>query len=78
MAVVAGAGGMQRPDQQFRARRRTCSKSLNRISLVRCDEAAWRFLGLSLAGWDVLVSLGLALTALWGGKAALAQARRSD
>ena len=53
-------------------------KSLNRISLVRCDEAAWRFLGLSLAGWDVLVSLGLALTALWGGKAALAQAKRSD
>lgn len=27
---------------------------------VRCDEAAWRFLGLSFAGWSVLLSLGLA------------------
>jgi disulfide bond formation protein DsbB len=25
-----------------------------------CDEAAWRLLGLSMAGWNVLVSLGLA------------------
>jgi disulfide bond formation protein DsbB len=46
---------------------------LDNISLVRCDEAAWRFLGLSLAGWDVLMSLGLACVALWG---ALAGARR--
>ena len=28
--------------------------------VVRCDEAAWRFLGLSLAGYNVLISLGLA------------------
>jgi disulfide bond formation protein DsbB len=28
--------------------------------VVRCDEAAWRFLGLSLAGWNVLISLGFA------------------
>ena len=53
-------------------------KSLNNISLVRCDQAAWRLLGLSLAGWNVLVSLGLASTALWGAKAALAQTKRSD
>jgi disulfide bond formation protein DsbB len=33
---------------------------------VRCDEAAWRFLGLSLAGYNVLISLGLAAVALWG------------
>lgn len=45
-------------------------KSLQHISLVRCDQAAWRFLGLSLAGWDVLVSLGLAMVALWGAKGA--------
>ncbi len=45
-------------------------QSLQHISLVRCDQAAWRFLGLSLAGWDVLVSLGLALVALWGAKGA--------
>ncbi len=48
-------------------------QSLQQISLVRCDQAAWRFLGLSLAGWDVLVSLGLALVALWGAKGAFAR-----
>ena len=26
---------------------------LQSISIVRCDEAAWRFLGISLAGYDV-------------------------
>ena len=46
---------------------------LNTFSPVRCDEAAWRFLGLSLAGYDVLVSLGLAIVALWGARASLAR-----
>jgi disulfide bond formation protein DsbB len=46
---------------------------LNTFSPVRCDEAAWRFLGLSLAGWDVLVSLGLAVVALWGARGLLTQ-----
>lgn len=31
--------------------------------LVRCDEVAWQLLGLSMASWNALVSLGLA--ALW-------------
>lgn len=31
-----------------------------RTRVVACDEAAWRFLGLSLAGYNVLVSLGIA------------------
>jgi disulfide bond formation protein DsbB len=35
-------------------------------SVVRCDEAAWRFLGLSLAGYNVLISLGLAAVAAAG------------
>jgi disulfide bond formation protein DsbB len=39
---------------------------LQSISLVRCDEAAWRFLGLSLAGYNVLISLALAAVAGWG------------
>jgi disulfide bond formation protein DsbB len=34
--------------------------------VVRCDEAAWRFLGLSLAGYNVLISLALAAIAAWG------------
>ena len=29
----------------------------NRV--VRCDEASWRLFGLSFAGWNVLLSLGL-------------------
>jgi len=48
-------------------------KQLSNISLVRCDVASWRFLGLSLAGWDVLVSLGLVCVAGWGARAALAR-----
>ena len=49
---------------------------LQRISLVRCDEAAWRFLGISLAGYDVLVSLALAAVAAWGALGALARRER--
>jgi disulfide bond formation protein DsbB len=41
-------------------------KQMQNTALVRCDEAAWRFLGLSLAGYNVLISLGLAGVALWG------------
>ena len=29
--------------------------------VVRCDEVAWQMLGLSMASWNVVVSLGLAL-----------------
>jgi disulfide bond formation protein DsbB len=47
--------------------------SLHDIKIVRCDEAAWRFLGLSLAGYDVLVSLALAAVAAWGALASLAK-----
>jgi disulfide bond formation protein DsbB len=39
---------------------------LQTVSVVRCDEAAWRFLGLSLAGYNVLISLALAAIAVWG------------
>ncbi|MSO68613.1 MAG: disulfide bond formation protein B [Pseudolabrys sp.] len=46
---------------------------LQRISLVRCDEASWRFLGLSLAGWNVPLSLALAAVAAWGAKASFAR-----
>jgi len=41
-------------------------KRLDNISVVRCDEAAWRFFGLSLAGYNVLISLALAAIAAWG------------
>lgn len=39
---------------------------LSTVRVVRCDEAAWRFLGLSLAGYNALISLALAAVALWG------------
>jgi disulfide bond formation protein DsbB len=34
--------------------------------VVRCDEAAWRLFGLSLAGYNVLISLALAAIAAFG------------
>lgn len=39
---------------------------LDTVKVVRCDEVQWRFLGLSLAGYNVLISLGLAVLAGWG------------
>src|SRR5262245_21441130 len=52
-------------------------KRLQDIRIVRCDEAAWRFLGISLAGYDVLVSLFLAAVAVWGAKTSLARQSQS-
>ena len=34
--------------------------------VIRCDEAPWHFLGLSFAGWNVVVSAALAGLAFWG------------
>jgi disulfide bond formation protein DsbB len=39
---------------------------LNKVKVIRCDEVQWRFLGLSLAGYNVLISLLMALLALCG------------
>ncbi len=39
---------------------------LDTVKVVRCDEVQWRFLGLSLAGYNVLISLAMAMIALWG------------
>ncbi len=48
---------------------------LQSIHVVRCDEAAWRFLGISLAGYDVAISLALAAIAAWGFAAVRREAR---
>lgn len=40
--------------------------TLNKVKVIRCDEVQWRFLGLSLAGYNVLISLALAGLAAWG------------
>ncbi|HEY2137944.1 MAG TPA: disulfide bond formation protein B [Xanthobacteraceae bacterium] len=34
--------------------------------MIRCDEASFRLFGISLAGYDVFISLGLAAVALAG------------
>jgi disulfide bond formation protein DsbB len=41
-------------------------KRLESINITRCDEAAWRFLGISLAGYNALISAALAAVALAG------------
>jgi disulfide bond formation protein DsbB len=43
---------------------------LHAVHVVRCDEAAWRFLGLSLAGYNVLISIALLYIAGLGIRAA--------
>jgi len=46
---------------------------LSRTKVVRCDEAPWRMLGLSFAGWNVVLSFVVFTAAL---QAASASARR--
>lgn len=41
-------------------------KKLESIRVIRCDEVAWSFLGISLAGYNALISLALAAIAVWG------------
>jgi disulfide bond formation protein DsbB len=40
--------------------------NLDKVKVIRCDEVQWRFLGLSLAGYNVLISLVMAALAAWG------------
>ncbi len=39
---------------------------LDSVKVIRCDEVQWRFLGLSLAGYNFLISLLMAAVAVWG------------
>jgi disulfide bond formation protein DsbB len=41
-------------------------ENLDKVKVIRCDEVQWRFLGLSLAGYNVLISLAMAALAAWG------------
>ena len=41
-------------------------KQLETVKVVRCDSAALRILGLSLAGWNAVISAGLAALAALG------------
>ena len=52
-------------------------RSLERTRVVNCTDAAWRFLGLSLAGWNVAISLALAALALLASRGRHESAPRS-
>ncbi|WP_036260596.1 disulfide bond formation protein B [Methylocapsa aurea] len=43
-------------------------KQLQTVKVVRCDAVAIRILGLSLAGWNAVISVGLAALAGWGAR----------
>jgi disulfide bond formation protein DsbB len=40
-------------------------KAIMAAPLVRCDDIQWSFLGISMAGWNAILSLGSALMILW-------------
>ena len=44
----------------------TLLQRLDTVKVIRCDEVQWRFLGISLAGYNVLISLLMAAIAGWG------------
>ncbi len=39
---------------------------LDKVKVVPCDVVQWRFLGISLAGYNALISLLMAALAMWG------------
>ena len=45
------------------------ANKLESFNVVRCDDAAWRVLGLSLAGYNALISVALAAIAAWAAAA---------
>jgi disulfide bond formation protein DsbB len=47
---------------------------LETVKVIRCDEAAWRFAGLSFAGWNVVISLALFAASMKAAFAAAPQA----
>jgi disulfide bond formation protein DsbB len=41
------------------------AEQLANAQVIRCDEAAWRLLGLSFAGWNAVASAFLTMVAAW-------------
>jgi len=54
----------------------TLLQRLDTVKVIRCDDVQWRFLGLSLAGYNVLISLLMAAIAAWGIKSAMGSKAR--
>ena len=40
-------------------------KSILDAPLIRCDQVQFEFLGISMAGWNAILSIGFALVILW-------------
>ena len=40
-------------------------KDIMATPLVRCDQVQWSFLGISMAGWNAIISIGSSLVILW-------------
>lgn len=53
-------------EQSLPVRAQDLLEDLSTARIVRCDEAAWRFFGLSFAGWNAFLSLALSIFSLWG------------
>jgi len=51
---------------------------LNTVIVVRCDAAAWRLFGVSLAGYNAVISAALGCVALWGLRAILLGQQRGQ
>lgn len=51
-ACAAGRGGVSAADM-------AALLSGAKVEMPSCEEAAWRFLGLSMAGWNAIISVGL-------------------
>ena len=43
-------------------------KQLMAVPLIRCDEIAWSFLGISMAGWNMIAQVGFAAACLWAAR----------
>ena len=41
-------------------------EQLDKVKVIRCDEVQFRFLGISLAGYNALISALMAVIAVWG------------
>ncbi|GGW21865.1 dihydroneopterin aldolase [Gemmobacter lanyuensis] len=44
--------------------------SVDVAAVVRCDAIAWQMFGLSMAGWNVVISVALALIWIWAARRA--------
>ncbi len=63
-----GTTGCQAPAFDPNASIADLRKQLLETDFVACDEVQWSLFGISMAGYNVLASLGLALACLWAAR----------